>query len=142
MALLLSPLPVPLAGWHPVYLGLVTPALVARTVQALTEPWAAVAPALPVVDTLKLADTEGRVVRTVERRGLWAVQTPQVFPRDVLVRAHARVDQAEGATDDLVLVERAGGRVRLIEGERLNLKVTYPDDLELVAAVLAARGPP
>jgi 2-C-methyl-D-erythritol 4-phosphate cytidylyltransferase len=117
---------------------LVTPELVSRTVSALVAPWAAVAPALPVVDTLKLAAEDGRVLRTLDRRGLWAVQTPQVFPRDVLARAHARQDPA-GATDDLMLVERAGGRVRLVEGDRLNVKVTYPDDLELVAAVLAAR---
>lgn len=117
---------------------LATSALVSRTVGALVDPWAAVAPALPVVDTLKLADAAGRVIRTVDRRGVWAVQTPQVFPVDVLRSAHARID-ARGLTDDLALVERAGGRVRLVEGEHTNVKVTYPDDLELVAALLAAR---
>lgn len=117
---------------------LVSPGLVTRTIQALEEPWDAVAPAVPVVDTLKLVEAGGRVVRTVDRSGLWAVQTPQVFPRDVLVEAHAR-DRA-GATDDLALVERAGGRVRVVEGERYNVKVTYAEDLDLVAALLAWRG--
>jgi 2-C-methyl-D-erythritol 4-phosphate cytidylyltransferase len=120
---------------------LVSAALVARTLDALVAPWSAVAPALPLVDTVKLVEAGGRVLRTVDRQGLWAVQTPQVFPRGVLVRVHARQDTG-GATDDLALVERAGEPVRLVEGERLNLKVTYPEDLELVAAVMAARGSP
>jgi 2-C-methyl-D-erythritol 4-phosphate cytidylyltransferase len=114
---------------------LISPQLVERVLDALTPPWAAVAPALPVVDTLKLAGEDGRVVRTLDRRGLWAVQTPQVFPRDVIEQVHGRSDGSE-ATDDLVLVERAGGRVRLVEGERRNIKVTYPEDLDLVAAFL------
>jgi 2-C-methyl-D-erythritol 4-phosphate cytidylyltransferase len=114
---------------------LATPALVDRTVAALTGPWSAVAPALPVVDTLKLADGE-RVLRTVDRSGLRAVQTPQVFPRAALVEAHAR--PAPSATDDLVLVERSGGRVRLVEGERRNLKITYAEDLAIAEALLAA----
>jgi len=114
---------------------LVTPALVDRTVAALAEPWAAVAPGLPVVDTLKLTDARGGVVRTVDRHLLWAVQTPQVFARTTLAAAHRGA--AGGATDDLALVEAAGGRVRLVLGERRNAKVTYPEDLHLAEAVLA-----
>jgi 2-C-methyl-D-erythritol 4-phosphate cytidylyltransferase len=116
---------------------LVTPALVDRTVRALVDPWSAVAPALPVVDTLKLADGE-RVLKTVDRRALYGVQTPQVFARLTLARVHDRLGESGAATDDLVLVERAGGRVRLVEGERRNLKVTYPEDLAVVSALLAA----
>ena len=115
---------------------LVTPALVDRTVRALVDPWAAVAPGLPVVDTLKLVDPAGQqVLRTVDRRGLWAVQTPQVFARTTLQRVHSRLEDAD-ATDDLSLVERAGGRVRLVLGERRNLKVTYPEDLAIAEALL------
>jgi 2-C-methyl-D-erythritol 4-phosphate cytidylyltransferase len=113
---------------------LVSSRLVDRTVAALEPPWAAVAPALPVVDTLKLTDGE-RVLRTVDRRDLRGVQTPQVFPRALLAEVHRR--PAGKATDDLVLVERAGGRVRLVGGERRNLKVTYPEDLEIAEAFLA-----
>jgi 2-C-methyl-D-erythritol 4-phosphate cytidylyltransferase len=119
---------------------LVSPGLVTRTIAALTDPWAAVAPALPVVDTLKLADGE-RVIRTVDRRALYGVQTPQVFSRLTLEHVHSRLG-ARGATDDLVLVEEAGGRVRLVEGERRNLKITYPEDLAIAEALLASdRGP-
>jgi 2-C-methyl-D-erythritol 4-phosphate cytidylyltransferase len=115
---------------------LVSPALVDATVAALTPPWAAVAPALAVVDTLKLVDGgSGEVRRTVDRRDLWAVQTPQVFARDTLERAHRAA--AAAVTDDLALVEAAGGRVRLVEGERRNFKITFPDDLVVAEALLA-----
>jgi 2-C-methyl-D-erythritol 4-phosphate cytidylyltransferase len=117
---------------------LVSSELIARAVAALEPGWDAVAPAMPVVDTLKLADGE-RVVRTVDRRGLFGVQTPQVFGRITIERLHADHDPAAAeATDDLVLVEEAGGQVRLIPGELTNLKVTYPDDLRLAEALLAA----
>lgn len=117
---------------------LVTPALVDATVRALAGPWAATAPGLPVVDTLKLVDpAQGdRVVRTVDRRHLWAVQTPQVFALRTLRQVHARSAGA-AVTDDLALVEAAGGRVRLVPGERTNLKVTYPEDLVVAEALLA-----
>jgi 2-C-methyl-D-erythritol 4-phosphate cytidylyltransferase len=119
---------------------LVTADLVDRCVAALVDPWAAAAPALPVVDTLKLVDPlREAVVRTVDRRHLWAVQTPQVFGRGTLEQAHARLAHAE-VTDDLALVEEAGGRVRLIPGERRNFKITFPDDLVVAEALLAAAG--
>lgn len=118
---------------------LVTVALIARTVGALVDPWAAVAPGLPVVDTVKLVDAE-QVVRTVDRRGLSVVQTPQVFSARTLRDVHARLGQ--DATDDLLLVEQAGGRVRLIPGDRRNFKVTYPEDLLIAEALLAAPRPP
>lgn len=119
---------------------LVSGDLVARTVAALVEPWAAVAPGLPVVDTMKLVRegaATGGVVRTVDRAGLWSVQTPQVFPMRTLAQVHAGA--AGGVTDDLMLVERAGGSVRLIPGDRRNFKVTYPEDLVIAEALLAAQ---
>jgi 2-C-methyl-D-erythritol 4-phosphate cytidylyltransferase len=114
---------------------LVTPALIRRTLDGLHGPWAAVAPALPVVDTLKLVEGE-QVVRTVDRAGMWAVQTPQVFGRRVLEEAHEDVRDTS-VTDDLALVEQAGGRVRLVEGERRNFKITYPEDLAMAEALVA-----
>jgi 2-C-methyl-D-erythritol 4-phosphate cytidylyltransferase len=115
---------------------LATADLVRRTIAALEEPWAAVAPGLPVADTLKLVDGEA-VSRTVPRAGLWAVQTPQVFWREALVTAHG--DGETDATDDLELVERTGRPVRLIRGERRNFKVTFPEDLELAEHLLERR---
>lgn len=110
--------------------------LVERTIRALVHPWTAVAPGLPVVDTMKFVEHgQERVGHTVDRRGLWVVQTPQVFGADELKRLHDRLDSL--ATDDLVLVEQAGGQVRLIEGDRRNFKITYPEDLLIAEALLA-----
>jgi 2-C-methyl-D-erythritol 4-phosphate cytidylyltransferase len=114
---------------------LVTPVLIRRTLDGLHGSWAAVAPALPVVDTLKLVEGE-RVVRTVDRSGMWAVQTPQVFGRRVLEEAHEGLRDTS-VTDDLALVEQSGGRVRLVEGERRNFKITYPEDLAMAEALVA-----
>ena len=118
---------------------LISPALIDRTVAALVPPWDAVAPGVAIVDTLKLVDSRLTVLRTVDRTAVWAVQTPQVCTRATLERVHARVaTPADAATDDLSLVERAGGRVRLIEGERSNFKITHADDLAFAAEVLAS----
>ena len=87
-------------------------------------------------DTVKEAGDDHRVVRTLDRARLWAVQTPQVFRRAALERALAASDDAlAGATDDASLVEAAGGVVRVVPAPRGNLKVTTPDDL-LVADLL------
>lgn len=121
---------------------LVSPELVDRSVQGLVEPWMAVAPGLPLVDTVKLVDVESEaVIRTVDRRTLWAVQTPQVFRIEVLRRLHGDTEAPTGpsvparVTDDLALVESVGGRVRMIKGERRNFKVTYPEDLAVAEAL-------
>lgn len=123
---------------HDAARALVTPQLVDRVVAALEPPWDAVAPGVPVADTVKLVDgARHAVLRTVDRQGLWAVQTPQVARRITLERVHARIaGEADAATDDLSLVERAGGRVRLVAGERRNFKVTVPEDLVLAAALV------
>lgn len=85
-----------------------------------------------------------RVVRTVDRRSLVAVQTPQVFRADLLRKAYrqivdGRLDPA-GITDDAQLIESLGESVRVVEGESTNLKITYPGDAELAEALLSKRG--
>jgi 2-C-methyl-D-erythritol 4-phosphate cytidylyltransferase len=96
--------------------------------------------ATPVTDTIKQADGEGVVTQTLDRAGLWAVQTPQVFRRKVLERA---LDVSEEvlaqATDDAWLIERAGGRVAIVPAPKDNLKVTTALDLELAELLLARR---
>jgi 2-C-methyl-D-erythritol 4-phosphate cytidylyltransferase len=108
-------------------------------VQAL-EGWDGVVAAAPVADTIKEADASGRVVRTLERSSLWAIQTPQVFRADALRRA-LDVDRAAlaAATDDASLVELAGGSVRVVEAPADNIKVTRAIDLDLAEALLRAR---
>jgi len=115
---------------------LATPALAARVLAAVENGADGAVPAVPVVDTLKRVDGP-KVVATVDRSDLVGVQTPQGFRADVLRRAHAG---GGDATDDAGLVEAAGGTVVVVEGERENLKVTWPEDLAVAEALLAARG--
>ncbi len=96
--------------------------------------------AAPLTDTVKRASGERLVLETLDRSQLWAIQTPQVFRRDVLTRAlDVPGDVLAQATDDAWLVERLGGRVRVVPAPRENLKVTTPLDLRLAELLLAAR---
>lgn len=94
----------------------------------------------PAIDTLKLVGEGGLIEATPDRTRYWCVQTPQVFAVAALRRAIAAAD-AEGftGTDDASLVERAGGRVRCLAAPRDNLKVTVPEDLVPVDAIMRAR---
>lgn len=94
-------------------------------------------PGLAVTDTIKRVDEAGRVVDTLDRARLRAVQTPQLFAVDLLRRAHR--DGPPGATDDARLVEQAGEEVLVVDGDPGNLKVTRPGDLDLLTA-WAGRG--
>jgi 2-C-methyl-D-erythritol 4-phosphate cytidylyltransferase len=96
--------------------------------------------ATPVTDTIKQADEDGMVRQTLDRAGLWAVQTPQVFRRGALERAiDVPDDVLAQATDDAWLVERAGGRVVVVPAPKDNLKVTTALDLDLAELLLARR---
>jgi 2-C-methyl-D-erythritol 4-phosphate cytidylyltransferase len=92
--------------------------------------------ALPVRDTLKQV-SEGMVIKTIDRTGLWHSQTPQAFLRKVLLECHFRA-RSEGffATDDAMLLERYGYRVGVVVGEPTNIKITYPEDLALAQRLL------
>ena len=117
---------------------LVTPELVRACLDALGDADAAIA-AAPVTDTIKEC-ADGRVVRTLDRSRLWAVQTPQVFRRAALQRALDQDHAAIGAaTDDASLVEAMGGTVRVVPAPRENLKVTTELDLRVAEMLLAER---
>ena len=90
--------------------------------------------AAPVTDTIKEADSDGNVIRTLDRSTLWSIQTPQAFRADVLRRA-LQGDVAN-ATDDASLVEALGGEVRIIEAPARNFKITWPEDLERAESLL------
>lgn len=78
---------------------------------------------------MKRAAPDGTVTATLDRAGLWAMQTPQGFRAELLVDAYRRaVAEDWPATDDAAIVERAGHRVRLVEGEAVNFKITHPED--------------
>jgi 2-C-methyl-D-erythritol 4-phosphate cytidylyltransferase len=114
---------------------LATVGLFERVIDAVRAGADAVVPAVEVVDTLKRVDGP-RVIETLPRVGLVAVQTPQGFRADALRRAHQDDDDA---TDDAALVEAAGGRVVVVAGEPSNLKITTVADLPLAEAILEAR---
>lgn len=135
--------------------------LIDRIVQA-AEYHRAVVPGYDVADTLKRVDptpvsetsvdplagilgtttggsTKRRVEHTVDRGGVVAVQTPQVFEIELLRRAYDQADLS--STDDAQLVERLGEPVVVVEGERTNIKVTFPGDVELARRILGLSGP-
>ena len=114
----------------------VTTDIVERGLEAALETDAAVA-AVPVADTIKVVGPDGHVRQTPPRAELHAAQTPQVFLRDLLLRAYQASDA--DATDDAAVVERFGHRVRVFLGSPANLKVTTPDDLTLAEALLRSR---
>jgi 2-C-methyl-D-erythritol 4-phosphate cytidylyltransferase len=93
--------------------------------------------AIPVVCALKRGDENNRSVRTEPREGLWCAQTPQMFRYSVLREAYARPG-FEHCVDETQAVEALGARPRLVAGNSNNLKVSYPEDLRLAAAILAA----
>jgi 2-C-methyl-D-erythritol 4-phosphate cytidylyltransferase len=104
-----------------------TSGLVAAVIDRLRDPAVdGVVPALSVTDTIKTHDA-GVVTATPPRAQLVAAQTPQGFRADVLRSAHR---QPGDATDDAELVERAGGRVVIVDGETTNFKLTYREDIE------------
>lgn len=95
--------------------------------------------AVPVSDTIKRVDAQHRVCETVSRQGLWQVQTPQVFRRDLLMSAYAARDKlGKDVTDDAQLVEAAGHTIHVVEGAPTNIKITSKADLVLAEAILKA----
>ena len=107
---------------------LVTAETIDRVIAEARKGHGAVA-ALPVVDTIKRVDATGRIVETVDRASLWRAQTPQAFPRDMLVRAHEAAREAGiSATDDAALCERMGFPVTVVQGSERALKVTDESD--------------
>jgi 2-C-methyl-D-erythritol 4-phosphate cytidylyltransferase len=92
--------------------------------------------ALPVIDTLKRVDSEGKVQVTVDRFGLWRAQTPQAFPRKMLERAHEEARKADRvATDDAALCEQIGLTVVVVRGSERAAKITEENDFALVEAL-------
>ena len=117
---------------------LVTRELVARCLAALEPGIDGAIAAIPMTDTVKEVALDGRVLRTLDRASLWAIQTPQVFKADILRRALERDAAAlAAATDDAWLVDDAGGVITVVESFPENLKVTRESDLRIAEALLA-----
>jgi 2-C-methyl-D-erythritol 4-phosphate cytidylyltransferase len=112
----------------------VTEDLVHRCIEAIEAGADGAIAAARVTDTIKEADAQRRVTRTLDRSRLWAIQTPQAFRADVL--RGALEGDITSATDDAMLVESLGGDVRIVEAPPGNFKVTWPDDLARAEALL------
>lgn len=112
----------PLELWHAV-------------IAAVSDGADAAVPAVPVTDTVKVLDPDGRLI-TLDRSHLVAVQTPQAFRAGMLRQVHVA---GGDYTDDAALVEAAGGRVQLVDGPAENLKLTNPLDLIMAQALMVAR---
>jgi 2-C-methyl-D-erythritol 4-phosphate cytidylyltransferase len=107
--------------------------VIGRVLAPLSEGWDGAVPGIPVSDTLKRVGPGGVIEETVARDSLYAVQTPQAFIADVFRRA---VAGGAEATDCAGLVEAAGGRVKMVEGDPRLMKVTTADDLAKIASWL------
>ncbi|HUP95918.1 MAG TPA: 2-C-methyl-D-erythritol 4-phosphate cytidylyltransferase [Burkholderiales bacterium] len=116
----------------------VSAAAIERLIGAVGQDGAGGLLALPVADTLKRGNGDGRVSATEPRDGLWQAQTPQMFRYDVLIEALRRCGPAV-VTDEASAIESMGLEPKLVMGESSNLKVTYPEDLELAALILGSR---
>jgi 2-C-methyl-D-erythritol 4-phosphate cytidylyltransferase len=118
---------------------LVTPEQI-ESVFALARQHGAAALAEPITDTLKRADENRFVTGGVAREGLYAMQTPQIFSRELLVDAYAAVTEKNlSITDEVSAVEHFGAKVLLVPNEEFNLKITYPPDLLLAQSFLSRR---
>ncbi len=118
---------------------LAAPALFQRCIRALSG-YDGVVPVVPCRDTVKEV-REGLVVKTLDRRVLCQAQTPQVFRTKALLESYRRArEEGFTSTDDAALLERYGYRVRAVEGEMVNIKVTFPEDLAVAEALLRGRG--
>jgi 2-C-methyl-D-erythritol 4-phosphate cytidylyltransferase len=119
----------------------VTEEIIGRAVRAAQKQGAIVV-GVPVKDTVKMSNVqcqmsnEGKIIieKTLDRSNLWQAQTPQVFKKDILLRAY---QSNATVTDDAMLVERLGIPVIMVMGSYLNLKVTTPEDLKIMEGVLA-----
>jgi 2-C-methyl-D-erythritol 4-phosphate cytidylyltransferase len=120
----------------------VTEEMIENTLESASE-WGAATVAVPVKDTIKEADDENLVLKTLNRQRLWTIQTPQTFKYDLILQAHlyARENHIR-VTDDASLIEQLEiHKVKLVMGTYENIKLTTPSDLAIARAILEARRP-
>ena len=128
---------VELVAIHDAARPLITSSLISRCFEIAGEAGASAA-AVPVSDTLHLADREGCAVKTIDRTGLWAMQTPQVFRAAPLMKLF--FEQTDGKpTDEVSVALAAGWKIPFVENLEPNLKITWPSDLAVAEALLSSR---
>lgn len=118
---------------------LITPQEISNVVKAALETGAATL-GTAVTDTIKIADETNTIVSTPDRATLRAVQTPQVFEKDLYALALSEARDLQSVTDDCSLIEKMGGEVLIVEGSCENIKLTTPIDIVLAERILEKRG--
>ncbi|MFN3931303.1 MAG: bifunctional 2-C-methyl-D-erythritol 4-phosphate cytidylyltransferase/2-C-methyl-D-erythritol 2,4-cyclodiphosphate synthase [Brevundimonas sp.] len=109
-------------------------AVIRRVLEALSDADGGL-PALPVADSLRRAE-DGVMAGAIERNGLWRAQTPQAFRYQAILDAYAAWPADEIATDEATVVQRAGGRIRVVDGDPRLMKLTFPEDFAMAEALL------
>ena len=118
---------------------LITPEEISKVLNAAFESGAATL-GTPVTDTIKVVDTDSVIQSTPDRSTMWAVQTPQVFEKDLYKRAMGNaIVSGLQVTDDCSMVEAIGEKVQIIRGEYSNIKLTTPVDITIAEALLSKR---
>ncbi|HOW35138.1 MAG TPA: 2-C-methyl-D-erythritol 4-phosphate cytidylyltransferase [Candidatus Omnitrophota bacterium] len=114
----------------------VTKEMIAQSIACARKHSAAII-AVPVKPTIKAVNSATMTVgRTLDRKTLWEVQTPQVFKKEIILKAHSKIKDIH-ASDDACLVEKVGIKVKVVAGDYRNIKITTPDDLIFARAILA-----
>ena len=115
----------------------VSPAFVEKSI-FLMEMFDAIIPAIPVRDTIKVISKEGFVQKTLERDGLWHIQTPQTFKYELIMKAYREgMGKKLYGYDDSTFIEHLGKKVKVVEGSPYNMKITTPEDLIIAKGILA-----
>jgi 2-C-methyl-D-erythritol 4-phosphate cytidylyltransferase len=118
---------------------LITPSEIERVFSAAREHGAAVL-AAPITDTLKFADANQLVIGSIDRQNVFAMQTPQIFRRELLVEAYERVSKdSVTITDEVSAIEYTGGKVVIVPAEDHNLKITFASDFPIAEFILEQR---
>lgn len=123
---------------HDAARALVTDEIICEVIEAARE-YGAAAPGVLCKDTLKKSDNDGFIEATIDRSSTYQIQTPQTFKTEILRRAHETVSDVE-ATDDCMLVEKTGVRIKITKGSYENIKLTTPEDMIIGENILKRRG--
>ncbi|UCF94717.1 MAG: 2-C-methyl-D-erythritol 4-phosphate cytidylyltransferase [Desulfobacterales bacterium] len=116
----------------------IRPELIEQCIRGVEESGACIL-GVPILETVKNIDSDGYIDKTIARENLWHAQTPQAFHYGLIRQAHEMARRESfGGTDDAVLVERLGTRVKMIDGSVLNVKITTREDLALARALFRA----
>lgn len=118
---------------------LITPKIIDQSIDCALR-YGASAVGVKVKDTLKTVDEEGFIINTVDREKTFHIQTPQIFSKNEILKAHTKaIEDGFSATDDCMLYEKYIGKVKIFEGSYENIKLTTPDDMEFAQNILQNR---